>query len=93
MADTYEAQLARNLGGIDQTLKILKFAVQTNGAGGALQSLASKGLLPSGLVFVVSIADTRRPHRRQQSARGPHQRGRRSAISTTTATTPATRLS
>src|SRR5450830_1729247 len=57
MADTYEAQLARNLGGIDQTLKILKFAVQTNGPGGALQSLAAKGLLPSGLVFVVSIAD------------------------------------
>ncbi|MFL6709984.1 MAG: EAL domain-containing protein [Massilia sp.] len=57
MADTYEAQLARNLGGIDQTLKILKFAVQTKGAGAALQSLASKGLLPSGLVFVVSIAD------------------------------------
>jgi diguanylate cyclase (GGDEF)-like protein/PAS domain S-box-containing protein len=57
MADTYEAQLARNLGGIDQTLKILKFAVQTSGAGAALQSLGAKGLLPSGLVFVVSIAD------------------------------------
>ncbi len=57
MVDTYEAQLARNLGGIDQTLKILKFAVQTKGADGALHSLASNGLLPSGLVFVVSIAD------------------------------------
>jgi diguanylate cyclase (GGDEF)-like protein/PAS domain S-box-containing protein len=57
MGDTYEAQLSRNLSNIDQSLKILKFAVQTNGAGGAMQSLASKGLLPSGLVFVVSVAD------------------------------------
>lgn len=57
IGDTYEAQLSRNLSGIDQTLKILKFAVQTNGAGNALHSLAANGLLPSGLVFVVSIAD------------------------------------
>jgi diguanylate cyclase (GGDEF)-like protein/PAS domain S-box-containing protein len=57
MVDTYEAQLARNVGGIDQTLKTLKFAVQTKGAANALHSMAANGLLPSGLVFVVSIAD------------------------------------
>ena len=60
MADTYEAQLARNVSGIDQTLKILKFAVQTDGVGAAdasFRSLAANGLLPSGLVFIVSIAD------------------------------------
>ncbi|WP_426193027.1 bifunctional diguanylate cyclase/phosphodiesterase [Massilia sp. DWR3-1-1] len=57
MGDTYEAQLARNLNGIDQNLKMLRYAVQTKGASGALRSLAANGLLPSGLVFVVSIAD------------------------------------
>ena len=57
LVDTYEAQLARNLGGIDQTLKVLRFAVQLKGPAAALPSLSEKGLLPSGLVFVVSIAD------------------------------------
>ncbi|WP_426111537.1 bifunctional diguanylate cyclase/phosphodiesterase [Massilia sp. PWRC2] len=57
MVNTYEAQLSRNLGGIDQTLKVLKFAEQISGTDGALGSLASNGLLPSGKVFVVSIAD------------------------------------
>ncbi|WLI91748.1 EAL domain-containing protein [Massilia sp. R2A-15] len=57
LVDTYEAQLARNLGGIDQTLKVLKFAVQLKGPAAALPALSEKGLLPSGLVFVVSIAD------------------------------------
>ena len=58
MADTYEAQLGRNLNGIDQTLKILKFAVEINGASGALRMLSANGLLPSGMVFIVSIADS-----------------------------------
>ena len=57
LIDTYEAQLARNLGGIDQTLKVLKFAVELKGAAGALPNLIEKGLLPSGLVFVASIVD------------------------------------
>jgi diguanylate cyclase (GGDEF)-like protein/PAS domain S-box-containing protein len=57
LIDTYEAQLARNLGGIDQTLKVLKYAVELKGAAAALPTLSQKGLLPSGLVFVVSIAD------------------------------------
>ncbi|QYF95860.1 EAL domain-containing protein [Massilia sp. PAMC28688] len=57
LLDTYEAQVQRNLGGIDQTLKVLKYAVELKGASGALPALNQQGLLPSGLVFVVSIAD------------------------------------
>jgi diguanylate cyclase (GGDEF)-like protein/PAS domain S-box-containing protein len=57
LLDTYEAQVQRNLGGIDQTLKVLKYAVELKGANGALPALNQQGLLPSGLVFVVSIAD------------------------------------
>ena len=58
MIDTYEAQVARNLGSIDQTLKVLKYAVELNGAAGALAALNRQGLLPSGLVFVVMIVDS-----------------------------------
>ena len=57
LLDTYEAQVQRNLGGIDQTLKVLKYAVELKGPSGALPALNQQGLLPSGLVFVVSIAD------------------------------------
>ncbi len=57
--DTYEAQMARSLNGIDQSLKVLKYAVELNGAQGALPALREQGLLPPGLVFVVAIADSR----------------------------------
>ena len=57
LLDTYEAQVQRNLGSIDQTLKVLKYAVELKGFAGALPALDQQGLLPSGLVFVVSIAD------------------------------------
>jgi diguanylate cyclase (GGDEF)-like protein/PAS domain S-box-containing protein len=57
LADTYEAQLARSLGGIDQTLKVIKYAVELKGAAAALLELSQKGLLPSRLVFPVAIAD------------------------------------
>jgi diguanylate cyclase (GGDEF)-like protein/PAS domain S-box-containing protein len=57
LADTYEAQLARSLAGIDQTLKVLKYAVELKGAAGALPALRQQGLLPPGLVFVVALAD------------------------------------
>ena len=57
--DTYEAQMARSLNGIDQTLKVLKYAVELKGAQGALPALREQGLLPPGLVFVVAIADSR----------------------------------
>jgi diguanylate cyclase (GGDEF)-like protein/PAS domain S-box-containing protein len=55
--ETYEAQAVRNLNGIDQTLKVIKYAVERKGAAGALPELAEQGLLPPGLVFAVSIAD------------------------------------
>ncbi|MEW6373868.1 MAG: EAL domain-containing protein [Pseudomonadota bacterium] len=55
--DTYEAQMARSLNGIDQTLKVLKYAVELKGTQGALPALSQQGLLPPALVFVVAIAD------------------------------------
>jgi diguanylate cyclase (GGDEF)-like protein/PAS domain S-box-containing protein len=55
--DTYEAQVARNLNAIDQTLKVVKYAVELNGPRGALPALRAQGLLPPGLVFRVVIAD------------------------------------
>ncbi|PWF48571.1 bifunctional diguanylate cyclase/phosphodiesterase [Massilia glaciei] len=57
LIDTYEAQMARNLDGIDQTLKVLKYAIELEGADGALPALNKQGLLPPSLVFTVSIAD------------------------------------
>jgi diguanylate cyclase (GGDEF)-like protein len=56
--DTYEAQMARSLNGIDQTLKVLKYAVELEGPAGALPALRRQDLLPPGLVFVVAIADS-----------------------------------
>ena len=58
LLDTYEAQMARSLSNIDQTLRVLKYAVEQNGASGALPALAAKGLLPPGLVFQVEITDS-----------------------------------
>jgi len=55
--DTYEAQMARNLNAIDQTLKVLKYAVEQHGPAQALDTLRRQGLLPPSLVFVVGIAD------------------------------------
>jgi len=54
---TYEAQVARSINGIEQTLKVLKYSAERQGALGALPELQAHGLLPSGLVFVVSIVD------------------------------------
>ncbi|MGI4857348.1 MAG: bifunctional diguanylate cyclase/phosphodiesterase [Janthinobacterium lividum] len=58
LADTYEAQMVRNLAAIDQTLKIVKYAYEMKGAS-ALGELQDKGLLPSPIVFEVAIADER----------------------------------
>ena len=54
---TYEAQVARSINGIEQTLKVLKYSAERQGARGALPELQAHGLLPSGLVFIVSIVD------------------------------------
>jgi len=57
LIETYEAQVARSVNGIEQTLKVLKYAAERKGQLGALPELHAHGLLPSGLVFIVSIAD------------------------------------
>ncbi len=56
---TYEAQVARSITGIEQTLKVLQYSAERQGARGALPELQAHGLLPSGLVFTVSIVDAR----------------------------------
>jgi diguanylate cyclase (GGDEF)-like protein/PAS domain S-box-containing protein len=57
LLETYEAQMVRNLGAIDQTLKIVKFAFELQESQFSLPELREKGLLPSSVVFDVSIAD------------------------------------
>ena len=57
LMDTYEAQVARNIGAIDQTLKVAAYAVSLKGALGALPELRRQDLLPPSLVFTVQIAD------------------------------------
>ncbi|MES2740581.1 MAG: EAL domain-containing protein [Pseudomonadota bacterium] len=58
LLDTYEAQIARSLVGIDQTLKVIKFAVELNGAVAALPTLRRQGLLPPTLVFGTAVIDS-----------------------------------
>jgi diguanylate cyclase (GGDEF)-like protein len=55
--DTYEAQMARNLTAIDQTLKVIKYAVEQHGAIEAIARLRRQDLLPPALVFAVAVAD------------------------------------
>lgn len=58
LVNTYEAQVVRALREIDQTLKVVKYAYETTGAGAALPDLNARTLLPPQLLFVVSIVDT-----------------------------------
>jgi diguanylate cyclase (GGDEF)-like protein len=58
LVNTYEAQVVRALREIDQTLKIVKYAYETEGAGAALSDLNARTLLPPELLFVVSIVNT-----------------------------------
>jgi diguanylate cyclase (GGDEF)-like protein len=55
LADTYEAQMARNLVAIDQTLKTVKYAYEMSGDAG-LFYLHDQGLLPSPIVFQIAIS-------------------------------------
>jgi len=57
LMDTYEAQVARNIGDIDQTLKVVAYAVSLKGADGALPELKRQDLLPPAMIFTVAIAD------------------------------------
>ena len=57
LTETYEAQVIRALREIDQTLKIVKYAYEFWGAKDTLSKLKARNLLPSSLVFDVSIVD------------------------------------
>jgi diguanylate cyclase (GGDEF)-like protein/PAS domain S-box-containing protein len=57
LAETYEAQVVRSLREIDQTLKFVKYAHESQRGRLNLAELKAKGLLPPDLIFVVSIAD------------------------------------
>ncbi|OYO27920.1 diguanylate cyclase [Janthinobacterium sp. PC23-8] len=57
LMDTYEAQVARNIGAIEQTLKVAAYAVSLKGADGALPELKRQDLLPPSMIFTVAIAD------------------------------------
>ncbi|HEX7645455.1 MAG TPA: EAL domain-containing protein [Burkholderiaceae bacterium] len=57
LLEAYKAQMTRNLGAIDQTLKVVKFASEFEESRFSLTELRDKGLLPSSVVFDVRIAD------------------------------------
>ncbi|SFU52772.1 bifunctional diguanylate cyclase/phosphodiesterase [Pseudoduganella namucuonensis] len=77
LADTYEAQVVRNLGAIDQSLRVMAYAVERKGAAGALTELNQHGLLPPGLVFAVAIADAHGRVVARNPAAGPASVARR----------------
>ncbi|WP_118182965.1 EAL domain-containing protein [Paraburkholderia phosphatilytica] len=56
LADTYEAQVVRNLVSIDQTLKSVAYAYAVRGDA-ALAELQNKDMLPSAIVFKVTITN------------------------------------
>ncbi|MDB5972012.1 MAG: diguanylate cyclase [Hydrocarboniphaga sp.] len=58
LAETYEAQVVRALREIDQTLKFVKYAYEREGETSVLNKLKARGLLPTDLLFVVSITDS-----------------------------------
>jgi hypothetical protein len=55
--DTYEAQVVRALGEIDQTLTLVKRWPERHAGRHILADLKDRGLLPPDLLFTVSIAD------------------------------------
>jgi len=57
LLEAYKAQMVRNLGAIDQTLKVVKFAYEFQERRFSLPELSEKGLLPSSVVFDVRVAD------------------------------------
>lgn len=57
LVETYEAQMIRNLGTIDQTLKTIGYAYGLQEKRSTLSNLEEAGLLPSKLIFGISIAD------------------------------------
>lgn len=58
LIETYEAQMVRSLGAIDQTLKTVKYAYELKGRKTfSLPELKEKGLLPPAFIFNIRIAD------------------------------------
>ena len=57
LADTYEAQLVRDLVAIDQALKTVKYVYETRGSV-RLSELQDQGLLPFAIVFKVAVTDS-----------------------------------
>src|SRR5690606_4546032 len=55
--EIYEAQMIRNLGAIDQTLKTIAYIHTLPGERPALQELSEYGVIPSRLIFSIEIAD------------------------------------
>lgn len=55
---TYEAQALRVLREMDQSLKLVKYAYETNAHENILDALNDKGLLPPPILFSVGIVDT-----------------------------------
>lgn len=56
LVNTYQAQVARALGEIDQTLRLVKYAYDRKRASATLVDLRARGLLPADLVFEISVA-------------------------------------
>jgi diguanylate cyclase (GGDEF)-like protein len=59
LLDTYEAQVVRALGEIDEALNLVKMWPERDVGRHTLAELKDKGLLPPDLVFTVSIADSK----------------------------------
>ena len=57
LAETYEAQVIRNLDIIDQSLKTIKFAYEHPSIGPSLRDLEEKELLPPSMIFTAAVAD------------------------------------
>jgi diguanylate cyclase (GGDEF)-like protein len=57
LVNTYEAQVVRALGEIDQTLRFVKYVYETRGAAAALSDLKARKLLPPDLLFIVSVVN------------------------------------
>ncbi|RJX30269.1 MAG: sensor domain-containing diguanylate cyclase [Oxalobacter sp.] len=86
LVDMYESHMMRNLGFIDQTLKVVKYAYEQRGSAGVLAALEKREILPPKLVFTVSIlnragdvvastAKTRQPSMAGQAFFHTHTRG------------------
>ncbi len=58
LSEVYEAQMVRNLGFIDQTLKTVKYAYERDPNPDVLGEMDLKGLLPPRLVFAISLVGT-----------------------------------